>query len=183
MAVPVVLGSSSFDYIALRAEQARLSKQLLIPSPREQDDTSKVFEVEDNQTPPTKYPTYIKVTYDPSVPFPQFRLYMKDNLDVEIDLSAVGPLTINGAANNIASAQYAISPITGQIAQGTTVNATTGLLVGGTLRGVVKFDGVTGLSLAALNERIADISNAIEGITKVLSVVSGNIDAALNVIR
>ena len=53
----------------------------------------------------------------------------------------------------------------------------------GQLLGTVKFEGVTGISLASINERIANVSNAIEGLTKVLSVVSSNIDGVLNVIR
>jgi hypothetical protein len=57
------------------------------------------------------------------------------------------------------------------------------LVTGGTLVGTVKFDGVTGLALAAINTRIADISNSVEGLTKVLSVVGGNLEATLNLIR
>src|SRR5690606_21457168 len=53
----------------------------------------------------------------------------------------------------------------------------------GQLLGTVKFDAVSGLALAAINTRIADISNAVEGVTKVLSVSSSNMDAVLSIIK
>ena len=183
MAVPVVLGASTFDYTGLRKEQARLSKMLLLPSPRDIDDTSQVFEVADSNSPPTKYSTFIKVAYDKEGSVPKFTLFMKDNIDTEFDLSTAGPVVVAGGFS--VNSNYQISPITGEVRQGGVLlaNGTFDPATPGTLKGTVKFDGVSGLSLATINERIADVSNAIEGLTKILSVVSSNIDAVINTIR
>ncbi len=206
MAVPVVIGKSTFDYAPLRTEQSRLAKTLVVPSPRDKDDTSQTLEVVDNQATPFKYPTFIKVFFDRPGQLPRFELWMKDNFDQEYNLSQGFNLTgtpPNNAANSATtgiginddplvagllpqsrvSADYVISPVTGEIRKGGTLNAVTGLVTGGTLVGTVKFDGVTGLALAAINTRIADISNSVEGLTKVLSVVGGNLEATLNLIR
>lgn len=205
MAVPVVLGKSTFDFRPLRAEQARLSKQLVLPSPRDKDDTSQVYEVEDNQAAPFKYPTFIKVFFDKQGDLPRFELWMKDNFDQEYNLSQGFNLTgtpannaPNGAGNGIGinddplvagllpqsrvPANYVVSPINGEIRQGGTLNAD-GSITGGNHVGQVKFDGVTGLALAAINTRIADVSNAVEGMTKVLSVVNGQYDNVFSLIR
>lgn len=191
MAVPVVIGKSTFDYKPLRNEQARLSKTMVVPSPRDKDDTSQILEVVDDQATPFKYPTFIKVFFDKPGQLPRFELWMKDNFDVEYNLSqglaSIGindnPLVAGVTYQSNVAANYVISPVTGEIRRGGTLNATTGLVTGGTLVGTVKFDGVTGLALAAINTRIADISNAVEGMTKVLSVVSGNLDTTLNLIK
>lgn len=188
MVVPVAFGKSSFDYAPMRSEQSRLSKLLVQASPRDKDDTSKTLEVEDNQTPPSKYPTFIKMTYGKEGTLPQFDLYMKDNNDVEFKISgnAVGStVSINGGTATVRS-DFTVSPITGDINFGSLfagpydgfTYTTTGTNVGTT-----KFDGITGLALASINNRIADVSNAVEGMTKVLSVVVGNIDNVLNTIR
>ena len=73
--------------------------------------------------------------------------------------------------------------MTGEINRGGTITPATGLITGGTQVGTVKFDGVTGLALAAINTRIADISNAVEGMTKILGIVSSNMAATMNLIR
>jgi hypothetical protein len=206
MAVPVVIGKSTFDYAPLRTEQSRLAKTLVVPSPRDKDDTSQTLEVIDNQATPFKYPTFIKVFFDKAGQLPRFELWMKDNFDQQYNLSQGFALTgtpPNNAANSATtgiginddplvggflaqsrvSADYVISPVTGEIRKGGTLNALTGLVTGGILVGTVKFDGVTGLALAAINTRIADISNSVEGLTKILSVVGGNLDITLNLIR
>lgn len=193
MVVPVVIAGSTFDYKPLRAEQARLAKTLVSPSPRDKDDTSQVYEVEDDQVPPFKYPTFIKVFYDKEGDMPRFELWLKDNFDQEHNLSnnnaTVGinddPLVAGNAPQSDVPGNYVISPVSGEIWQDATLNAdgtvtTTGASI---LVGTVKFDGVTGLALAAINTRIADVSNAVEGVTKILSVVSGNLEKSLNLIR
>lgn len=190
MVVPVVIGKSSFDYKPLRAEQSRLAKTLVVPSPRDKDDTSRIFEVEDSQPTPFKYPTFVKVFFDRTFDLPRFELWMKDNFDQEYNLSqGIGALNINDDPLTAAvetpgtvPANFVISPITGEIRQGGTLQPD-GTVTGGTLRGTVKFDGVTGLALAAINNRIADVSNSIEGVTKVLQVVGGNLDGVINLIR
>lgn len=193
MAVPVVIGKSTFDYTPLRNEQSRLAKTLVVPSPRDKDDTSQTLEVVDDQATPFKYPTFIKVFFDKPGQLPRFELWMKDNFDQQYNLSqnlaSIGinddPLVAGFLAQSNVAANYVISPVTGEIRRGpgATLNATTGLVTGGTLVGTVKFDGVTGLALAAINTRIADISNSVEGLTKVLSVVGGNLENTLNLIR
>ncbi|PIQ26059.1 hypothetical protein COW36_02360 [bacterium (Candidatus Blackallbacteria) CG17_big_fil_post_rev_8_21_14_2_50_48_46] len=191
MAVPVVIGKSTFDYAPLRQEQSRLSKTMVIPSPRDKDDTAQTLEVVDNQATPFKYPTFIKTFFDKPGQLPRFELWMKDNFDQEYNLAqgaaSIGinddPLVAGFTAQSNVAANYVISPVTGEIRLGGTLNATTGLVTGGTLVGTVKFDGVTGLALAAINTRIADVSNAVEGMTKILSVVSGNLDTTLNLIK
>lgn len=194
MVVPVAFGKSSFDYAPLRSEQSRLSKLLVQPSPRDKDDTSKTFEVEDNQSPPSKYPTFIKMTYGAEGSLPRYELYMRDNFDVEFQISggAVGgTASINGGTATVPT-DFTVSPITGNINSGSVFNPTydggatqtgTSYTTLGINVGTVKFDGVTGLALASINNRIADVSNAVEGVTKVLSVVVGNIDNVLNTIR
>ncbi len=205
MAIPVVLGASSFDYAPLRNEQNRLSKTLVVPSPRDKDDTSQVLEIEDNQATPFKYPTFIKTFYDKEGSLPRFELWMKDNFDQEYNLSqgliydpanptttGIGindnPLIMGFNPFSRTNAAYVISPVTGEVRRSevgnvATLDPDTGLVSGGVLIGTVKFDGVTGLALAAINTRIADVSNAVEGLTKVLSVVSGNLDTVLQIIR
>lgn len=250
MVVPVVFGNSTFDYAPLRAQQARLSKTLVLPSPRDKDDTAQNLEIEDDPSigggagaapdpnrVPFKYPTFIKVRFEKEGDLPIFELWMKDNFDQEHKISKeeidgsgalngttipanhingagaaaydttfgnVGNTTVqindnpliagnqhDGAVNN----SFAVNPITGDIyrnaywdhvdrvvrdAGGNTPDVAA---FAGDLLGTVKFDGATGLALAGVNTRIAGYSNAVEGITKVLSVVSGNIDAVLSVIR
>lgn len=227
MVVPVVLGSCTFDYRPLRSEQSRLSKTLVLPSPRDKDDTSLVLEVEDdpamtvNGSPPNpkrvpfKYPSFIKVRYDKEGDLPIFELWMKDNFDQEHKISKertlTGPVPPNIGTSRITindnpltgladpdgevNDSFAVNPITGDIYRNAYWDATTkeirdaGNLTpdqtgfAGDLLGTVKFDGVTGLALAAVNTRIADISNAVEGVTKVLSATISNIDAVLNVVR
>ncbi|MEZ0373417.1 MAG: hypothetical protein ACAI44_30290 [Candidatus Sericytochromatia bacterium] len=101
-------------------------------------------------------------------------------------------------ANNFLSNvnnSYAINPITGDIYRNAWWDAVNRVIrdatnqtettagFTGELIGSVKFDGVTGLGLAAINNRIADISNAVEGVTKCLSVAAGNMDAVISLIR
>lgn len=213
MVVPVAFGTASFDYRPMRAEQARLSKTLVLPSPRDKDDTAQVLEIEDDQEVPFKYPTFIKMRYGKEGTLPIFELWLKDNFDQEYKVSkesldgttpaGVGtstqpinddPLTAAGALNDVNNS-FAINPITGEIYRNAYWDATANLIFDadgddpsdpnfdGVLVGATKYDAVTGLALASVNNRIADISNSIEGVTKVLSVVIGNLDNALNVIR
>lgn len=234
MVVPVVLGMSTFDYTPLRSEQARLSKTLVLPSPRDKDDTAQTLEIEDDQATPFKYPTFIKVRYGKEGSLPTFELWTKDNFDQEYkvskesydggftiqlpnvtytisDASYTSPASIGSATSIqginddplVASTlyqsrvndSYAVNPITGEIfrnafwdANNRVIKDKNGTPAGvagftGQLIGSVKFDGVTGLGLAAINTRIAEISNAVEGVTKVLSVTSSNMDAVINLIR
>lgn len=242
MVVPIVLGRSTFSYEPLRAEQARLAKTLVLPSPRDKDDTAQTLEIEDNQATPFKYPTFVKVRYGKEGTLPIFELWMKDNFDQEYKVSkesvdggaTIQPppytMTLPGGGPYTSPAQigstdqginddpqvsgtihlsrvrdsYAINPVTGDIwrnafwdanpatGRPTIRNAAgvaegqPGFLAGANgpqLIGTIKFDGATGLALAAVNTRIADISNAVEGITKVLSVASSNIDNVINLIR
>ena len=214
MVVPVAFGTASFDYRPLRAEQARLSKTLVLPSPRDKDDTAQVLEIEDDQVTPFKYPTFIKVRYDQEGTLPVFELWLKDNFDQEYKVSkerlaggpipgGVGtstepinddPLTAAGPLSNVNNS-FAVNPITGDIyrnAYWDNIDKIVRDALGrdpsagnfsGALVGNIKYDGVTGLALASVNSRIADISNSIEGVTKVLSVTLGNLDAVFNVIR
>lgn len=250
MVVPVVLGGSTFDYRPLRSEQSRLAKTLVLPSPRDKDDTSQVMEIEDDPSigggagaapnpnrVPFKYPSYIKVRFDKANDLPIFELWTKDNFDQEHKISkesldgggTISAATVpNNYVNQAGGAAYdttvanvgttrtqindnplvggnqhdgaindsfAINPITGEIYRNAfwdhlnrVIKDSSGTIAGavgfsGDLLGTVKFDGITGLALAAINTRIADISNAVEGVTKVLSVAIGNIDAVLNVVR
>lgn len=207
----------------MRRDQSRLAKTLVLPSPRDKDDTAQVLEIEDNQVTPFKYPTFIKVRYDKEGGLPLFELYVKDNFDQEYKISRerrfnkttglyidgippaasftgtqginddplVGGIAFQSQVNN----NYAIDPITGEIYRNAyydegakTIRDATGQTpttagFTGQRVGTLKFDGVTGLGLAAINTRIADISNAVEGVTKVLSVCSGNMDAVINLVR
>ncbi len=213
MVVPVAFGTASFDYRPIRAEQARLSKALVLPSPRDKDDTAQVLEIEDDQEVPFKYPTFMKVRYDKEGSLPIFELWLKDNFDQEYKVSkesltganpgGIGtsvisinddPLTAAGPLSDVNNS-FAVNPITGEIYRNAYWDASTNLIrdvldrdpsnaaFSGVLVGATKYDGVTGLALAAINSRIADYSNAMEGMTKVLSVVVGNLQNALDVIR
>jgi len=236
MVVPVVLGASTFDFNPMRSEQARLSRSLVLPSPRDKDDTSMVMELEDNPVGgaspdrvPFKYPTFVKVHFDKTGALPIFELWMKDNFDQEYKISKehrldpqnqtayinvapalnttqqinFNPLIGGGPHDGTVNNNFAINPMTGEVfrnaywdqgrrtivgANGVNQNGThitTGNpgVFQGDLVGTIKFDGITGLGLAAINTRIADISNAIEGVTKVLSVASGNMDAVIQLVR
>lgn len=236
MVVPVVLGATTFDFRPLRNEQSRLAKTLVLPSPRDKDDTAQTLEIEDDQTTPFKYPTFVKVRYDKEGSLPVFELWMKDNFDQEYkvskesydggtsinppaypppitvtDTNYTDPTSIGGATStqdinddplvggflpqSSVNNSYAINPITGDVFRNAfwdhvnrvikdadgDLEGTTGF--DGERVGTIKFDGVTGLGLAAINTRIADISNAVEGVTKVLSVVGQNFEAVLSVVR
>lgn len=227
MVVPVVLGSTAFDFNTPRNEQARLSRALVLPSPRDKDDTAQVMELEDippavvNSRVPFKYPTYVKVRFDKDGALPIFELWMKDNFDQEHKISKerrvdpqdpgtyidgvpalttrqqinqnplIGGSPPDGEVNN----NFAINPITGEVFRNaywdqrerTIVDANGNTPIdnnfAGDLVGTIKFDGVTGLALASINTRIAAVSNAIEGMTKVLSVTSSNYEAVIGLIR
>lgn len=213
MAVPVVLGASSFDFRGLRAEQSRLSKLLVKASPRDVNDTSAILEVNDSQVPPSKYPAYIKaVPRDDGTGANDFLLYMKDNFDQEFQIGTTtttfptpplvgapgqggggnapgSTIAINGTAPGpappaiVIPSDFMIDSRTGEIFQGREYDGAGVLQIAGTQVGLVKFDGATGLELATINDRIADVSNAVEGMTKILGVVSGNLDTAVNLIR
>lgn len=243
MVVPVVLGATAFDFNTPRNEQARLSRALVLPSPRDKDDTSQVMELEDQPTAsnpdrvPFKYPTFVKVRFDKTGALPVFELWMKDNFDQEHKISkesldggatisnatipanyingtntGVYDTTIANVGNTVArintnplvggsptdgeiNNSFAVNPITGEVfrnAYWDQVNRVIRDNAGNTpidnnflgdLVGTIKFDGVTGLALAAINTRIAAVSNAIEGMTKVLSVTSGNYDAVIQLVR
>lgn len=222
MVVPVVLAGCSFDYTPMRREQARLSKTLVLPSPRDKDDTAQTLEIEDDQATPFKYPTFIKVRYDKEGGLPIFELYAKDNFDQEykiskerrynnrtntyIDGSLAGTLNTTQGINDdplVAgflpqsnlNNNYAVDPITGEIYRNAYYDEGLKAILDNSDRpitnpnfsgqrvGTIKFDGITGLGLAAVNTRIADISNAVEGVTKVLSVASSNMDAVINLVR
>lgn len=214
MVVPVAFGTASFDYRPMRAEQARLSRTLVLPSPRDKDDTAQVLEIEDDQATPFKYPTFIKVRYDKEGTLPIFELWLKDNFDQEYKVSkerllggpipgAIGtstkainddPLTAAGPLSDV-NDSFAVNPITGDVYRNAYWDSTVNLIIdaaglnpsdaafSGALVGNIKYDGVTGLALAAVNSRIADISNSIEGVTKVLSVALSNLDAVFQTIR
>lgn len=227
MVVPVVLGATSFDFNTPRSEQARLSRALVLPSPRDKDDTSQVMELEDEPTDsnparvPFKYPTFVKVRFDKEGALPIFELWMKDNFDQEFKISKerrvdplnpanyidvaptigttqdinVNPLVGSSPPDGRVNNNFAINPITGEVYrnaywdQGARVirdsagNTPIDNNFLGDLVGTIKFDGVTGLALAAINTRIAAVSNAIEGMTKVLSVTSSNYDAVIQLVR
>ncbi|MGV3525185.1 MAG: hypothetical protein ACO1RX_13220 [Candidatus Sericytochromatia bacterium] len=221
MVVPVVLGATVFNYEPLRQEQSRLAKTLVLPSPRDKDDTAVTLEIEDDQPTPFKYPTFIKVRYQRDGDLPLFELWTKDNFDQEYKVSKerrfdnLTQTYIDAAAPALGTTQpinddplvaavnpisdvnnnYAVNPITGEIFrnaywdEGARLIRDAGGLdpsnvnFAGDYIGTVKFDGVTGLALAAINTRVADISNAVEGITKVLSIVSGNLDQTLSLIK
>ncbi len=226
MVVPVQIGGSIFDYRPLRSEQNRLAKTLVLPSPRDKDDTAQVLEVEDDQQTPFKYPTFIKVRYNKEGDLPVFELWVKDNFDQEAKISkeslnGVNPGTIGTSTQGInddplvapatafqsnVNNSFAINPITGDVyrnaywdvltreirnwngdAEGSAafLNDNPGPAGDQSPQrvGTIKFDGVSGLALAAVNTRIADISNSIEGVTKILSVANGNLDAVLNLVR
>ncbi|MBF2053093.1 MAG: hypothetical protein IGS03_06460 [Candidatus Sericytochromatia bacterium] len=228
MVVPVVLGATAFDFNTPRNEQARLSRALVLPSPRDKDDTSQVMELEDEPTAsnpdrvPFKYPTFVKVRFDKQGALPIFELWMKDNFDQEFKISKerrvdpldpttyiepppavnttqdinVNPLVAGSPPDGRVNNNFAINPITGEVYrnaywdQGARVirdaNGDTPIDIAnfdGDLVGTIKFDGVTGLALAAINTRIAAVSNAIEGMTKVLSVTNSNYDAVIGLIR
>lgn len=224
MVVPVVIGGSVFNFEPLRKEQSRLAKTLVLPSPRDKDDTAVTLEVEDDQATPFKYPTFIKVRYERDGDLPIFELWLKDNYDQEYKISKErrfdrltnnyvdgdpGPVIAGGdteeinddplvAGNNFQSEvnnNFAVNPITGEIFRNAYWDERDRVIYDengvspddaafeGDYMGTVKFDGVTGLALAAINTRIADISNAVEGVTKVLSIVNGNMDQTLSLIK
>jgi len=174
MAVPVKLGGSTFDFEPLRNEQTRLGKVLLNPSPRDDEDPSLTFTVMDARAPANTYSTYVKVFYNKDTDIPTYRLYMKDNLNVEhaLDGSEGDPVTIDAAPDtSTVVANYLIDPVTGKITQG--VNTV----------GYIKFEAESGLSLATINSRLSDINQALDGMTKVMTAVVGTLDNAMNLIR
>ena len=235
MVVPVVLGATSFDFNTPRSEQARLSRALVLPSPRDKDDTSQVMELEDEPTAsnparvPFKYPTFVKVRFDKEGALPIFELWMKDNFDQEFKISKerrvdplnpanyidgvptigttqdinVNPLVGSSPPDGRVNNNFAVNPVTGEVFRNAywdqqlrTIIDENGVTQNGIdtatgnpatfeadLVGTIKFDGVTGLALAAINTRIAAVSNAIEGMTKVLSVTSSNYDSVIQLVR
>lgn len=173
MVVPVVYNNSVFDFNSLRAEQSRISREMMNASPRDIKNTSEIFEVEDNAVPPNRYPTFLRTFYGEEGSEPTFELYMRDQFDQEFKLSNTGSaVAINKGDNQINPANFSINSRTGQIFN-----------EAGTEVGGIKFDGVAGLAMGTLGLRLTEVSNTIDGLSKVLTVAGATLDAAINTIR
>ena len=181
MTVPVRLGASTFDFEPLRQEQTRVSKSLLKPTARDQADPSQAFMVSDIASATevaNTYSTYIKMYYTKEGDVPTYRLYMKDNLNVEHELASTTAgttltININETTTRSIECAYTIDAATGKICK--TGNTTP--------VGYVKFEAESGLSVASINSRLSDINQALEGLGKVMSAVIGTLDNAVNLIR
>lgn len=158
---------------------------------------------------PKVYDTYIKTYYDADYPTQNtakkldgrkvgYQLYYKDDNNNEIQITDGEQVKLPNAGADtgfqlngttlISGRILKSDPISGRIIYntnrafaypGTTYddyrNDSTNVTVG-----VMKLDGVTGLDVALINERISQFNLAIEALNKVLTVAVGNVDTAVN---
>lgn len=162
MAVAVSLGSTGFDFTPLIREQQRLSKQLIEPKPGSKLDPTQplVYRVGTQS-----FNTYIKVL-EPNTTQqgaqPTYQLFYRDNSNNEIQVvndpgSKLGDSTSSGAVF--------FDLNSGEIRVGTAASYV--------VAGTIQFQAASGLTLAAVNRRLADINSAIEAMSRVMQVANG----------
>lgn len=176
MAVAVSLGATAFDFTSLVKEQQRLSKQLVMPVPRDQQDQTQTLKYFDgNQT----FDAYIRVfepnSADPSAK-PTYRLYYRDNLNEERPLTSLanghklGNATVGAGGGQVV---FDLESGTIQLQQG----------AGVTTVGSIQFEAAGGLTLASVNRRLADINAALEAMARVMQVANGSIEGVQGLLR
>jgi len=172
MAVAVSLGSTGFDFTPLIREQQRLSKQLIEPKPGSRVDPTQpmVFRVGGQS-----FNTYIKVLEPNSTQQgsqPTYQLFYRDNNNVENQIASVAAGALGDATSG--------GPVYFQLDAGEIrVGTATVYQVAGT----IQFQAASGLTLAAVNRRLADINSAIEAMSRVMQVANGATEGVQQLLR
>lgn len=189
MAVAVALGKTFFDTTALKNEHKRLSQELLHANPRDAMDPSQdlTFSCTINGV-LRKFVVYMKGYQDKATDAPSYRFFFKDDNNQEQFFPA-GITALPGPPANVQ--MVAIDGTVRNVVAGNSLVVDMG---SGAIRfnnnagddnhlGQVKFSAATGLEVAQINTRIAELNNALDGLTKVLTVLQSNVDAGISLIR
>lgn len=193
MAVPVALGKTFFDTTALKNEHVRLAQELLRLNPRDAMDPAQdmIFSTTINGD-PRRFVLYAKSYYDKAGDQPTYGLYFKDDTNTErsfpadIDFLDDGNGT-NGSLTSVTMVDIDGNAVTVNDVDSLMVDANSGRIyrnnTAGEVLGVAKFEAVAGLQVAQINARLADVNNALDALTKVLTVLNSNLDAGISLIR
>jgi hypothetical protein len=176
MAVAVSLGSTGFDFTPLIREQQRLSKQLLEPKPGSRVDPTQPMVRRFAGPPAQSFNTYIKVLEPNTTQVgaqPTYQLFYRDNNNVENQISSVGAANDLGDAGNFGPVYFDLN--SGEIRVGTAAVYQ--------VAGTIQFQAASGLTLAAVNRRLADINSAIDAMSKVMQVANGATEGVQQLLR
>ncbi|MBC7545778.1 MAG: hypothetical protein H7338_23855 [Candidatus Sericytochromatia bacterium] len=177
MAVAVSLGSTGFDFTPLIREQQRLSKQLLEPRPGSRVDPTQPLVM---RLGTQSFNAYIKVLEPNSTQVgaqPTYQLFYRDNNNVENQISSVSAGNTLGDATNTGTVSFDLD--SGEIRVGTSPLPSAPYQVSGT----IQFQAASGLTLAAVNRRLADINSAIEAMSRVMQVANGATEQVQQLLR
>lgn len=208
MTIAVSIGGVGFDHSeALASEQRRIAQYLTFASPRDIDDLSQVMSYSwssgAGQNPSgdkgptlnlnvtTQFPTFVQVSFGP-LGQPVYNMFLRDDNG---DLHSLSDGT--GSRNRlvVTPGNNATLPTSAQLGAaakvGTSSGADTVIQAGDVIIpnatpivvGRVKFEAESGLALASINLRIAEINNVIESLAKVLSVQGDLFNAASGLVR
>lgn len=210
MTIPVAISGVGYDHSeALALEQRRIAQYLSFASPRDIDDLSQVMRYNwpagagnnpTNDKGPglnlrvaTDFPTFIQTSLDPQGR-PSYGVYLRDDNG---DLHSLSDGTSSSTNRIVVTPSNSSSlPTAIQLGAAATVSSTTGpsttirpgdIVKPGTtppiIVGRVQFEAESGLALAAINTRIAEINSVIETLAKVLSVQGDLFNAASGLVR
>lgn len=173
MAVAVSLGATGFDFTPLIREQQRLSKQLIEPKAAGRIDPTQPLVYRQGSI---SYNCYIKVlepnSNQPGAQ-PTYQLFYRDNNNVESQLASIGGANTLGDSTLTGNVFFDLD--SGEIRVGTAANYS--------VAGTIQFQAASGLTLAAVNRRLADINAAIEAMSRVMQVANGATEGVQAVLR
>jgi hypothetical protein len=176
MAVAVSLGATGFDFTPLIREQQRLSKQLVEPKAAGRVDPTQPLIFRD-ATSGVSFNCYIKVlepnSNQPGAQ-PTYQLFYRNNSNVETSLASIGGTNTLGDSTNTGNVMFDLD--SGEIRVGPSA---TNYQVAGT----IQFQAASGLTLAAVNRRLADINAAIEAMSRVMQVANGATEGVQQLLR
>jgi hypothetical protein len=173
MAVAVSLGATGFDFTPLIREQQRLSKQLIEPKAAGRIDPTQPLVYRQGSI---SYNAYIKVlepnSNQPGAQ-PTYQLFYRDNNNVESQLASIGGANTLGDSTLTGNVFFDLD--SGEIRVGIPTNYS--------VAGTIQFQAASGLTLAAVNRRLADINAAIEAMSRVMQVANGATEGVQAVLR
>lgn len=208
MTIAVSIDGVSYDASDLiAADQRRISTFLSFASPRDINDLSQIYKYSVpagafsitgdkdangtaqsfNLFSPEQFNTLIQTSYN-AAGQPVYDMYFRDDNGVNHYLGG------GTGANNVViaspgnDATSGLLGQTGTLPDGTTLAIQAGDIVQdpGTAKkivGRIKFEGESGLALAQINNRMADMNNVIEVLAKVLSTQSDMFNSASGIVR
>jgi hypothetical protein len=177
MAVAVSLGATGFDFTPLIREQQRLSKQLVEPKAAGRTDPTQPLVYNPTGLPnATTYNCYIKVlepnSNQPGAQ-PTYQLFYRDNNNAETQLASLPAGAKLGDSTTTGNVFFDLD--SGEIRIGAPANYSVG--------GTIQFQAASGLTLAAVNRRLADINSAIEAMSRVMQVANGATEGVQQLLR